>query len=50
MQEGRSRWLKWSVILALVILLLGSTLRRLWDHRVTVPAETPVVQPQTGSP
>jgi uncharacterized membrane protein len=50
MQERRSSWVTVSVILALVILLFSATLRRLWDHRTTVPTEPPVVQPQTGSP
>jgi putative copper export protein len=48
MQERRSGWLTVTVVLALVILLLSATLRRLWDYRATASSDQSVVQPSPG--
>jgi hypothetical protein len=49
MEEWRPRWLPWTIVLSLVILLLGATLRRLWDDRLALPTPPPVIQPAPGS-
>src|SRR5207247_11158247 len=48
MQERRSGWVTVTVVLALVILLLSATLRRLWDYRPTASSDQSVIQSAPG--
>jgi uncharacterized membrane protein len=41
MQGRRSGWVTLTIVLALVILLLSATLRRLWDYRTTASSSQP---------